>query len=255
MKNKNINLNNIILKLFFILIFSIKPIYANQAYFDLSDEEIEIQTNFNGKEIIIFGLTEANINTVLTIKGPNEDTKIQKKERFFGLWINSKRLIYKDLPSIFFVASSSPIKTIMNEEDIIKKSLTFEHALINLVTQRNFNFNEKNKAKSWDKNLIEIKKNSNFYKKFKIEIVDNKLFKTRVFFPPNTPPGTYEIDIYQIKDKIILNAKNKKIVIKKTGFGNKIFNLAHKQPATYGIISILFAVFAGLLAATAFRRL
>ena len=127
--------------------------------------------------------------------------------------------------------------------------------IINLITQRNFNFNESNKANIWNKKLIKIKKEKNLYKEYKIKIVDNKLFQTRVFFPANTIPGTYDINIYQIHNKIIVNEKNKKILVKKTGMGNKIFNLAHNQPAIYGIICIFFAIFAGIIAATAFRRL
>ena len=46
-----------------------------------------------------------------------------------------------------------------------------------------------------------------------------------------------------------------KIVIKKTGIGNKIYNFAQKQPVFYGILSIIFAVISGIMAATAFRRL
>ena len=141
MKKKFNILNIFLLIIIFLNIFLSKLALSNQAYFDLSDKEIEIQTNFNGKEIIIFGLTEADYETILTIKGPKENTKINKKERFFGLWVNSKRMIYKNLPSIFFVASSKPIHQILNEESIIKNSLYFEQTLVNLVTQRNFNFN------------------------------------------------------------------------------------------------------------------
>ena len=246
-------------KIFFFVIIVIfvfsKSILENQAYFDISDNEIEIQTNFNGKEVIIFGLTDPKFETILVIKGPSENIKVQKKERLFGLWINSKKIIYKNLPSIFFIASSSPIKEILNEETIIKKALYFEQMIINLITQRNFNFNESNKANIWNKKLIKIKKEKNLYKEYKIKIVDNKLFQTRVFFPANTIPGTYDINIYQIHNKIIVNEKNKKILVKKTGMGNKIFNLAHNQPAIYGIICIFFAIFAGIIAATAFRRL
>ena len=126
---------------------------------------------------------------------------------------------------------------------------------MNLITQRNFNYDENNTNYLWNQNLIKIKKDKNFFKEYKIKIVDNKLFQTRVFFPSNTPPGTYKINIYQIKNNKILNEKNKIIIIKKTGIGNTIFNLAHDQPVIYGIICILFAIFAGLLAATIFRRL
>ena len=91
--------------IFFCMILFILPIefvFGEEAYFDLSDQEIEIQTNFNGKEVIIFGLTEPQFDTLITIKGPNKDTKVSKKERLFGFWFNTKKIIYKDLPSIFF---------------------------------------------------------------------------------------------------------------------------------------------------------
>ena len=62
----------------FCLIFP-QILHADKAYFDLSDNEIEIQTNFNGKEVIIFGLTDPKFETILVIKGPSKNIKVQKK--------------------------------------------------------------------------------------------------------------------------------------------------------------------------------
>ena len=93
------------------------------------------------------------------------------------------------------------------------------------------------------------------YKEYDLKIIDDKLFQTMVFFPASTIPGSYEVNIYQIKNQVIVSEKNKKIVIKRTGIGNIIYQFAHDLPATYGIICIVFAVFAGLMAATAFRKL
>ena len=50
--NKN---KNFILIILCCLFFS-KTLYADKAYFDLSDENIKIETNFKGREVIIFGL-------------------------------------------------------------------------------------------------------------------------------------------------------------------------------------------------------
>ena len=250
---------NIILRIFSIILlyfaFYSNVALSNETYFDLSDSEIEIQANFKGGEVVIFGLLEPGFDTIINIKGPKKNTEIRKKERIFVFWFNTKKIVYKDLPSIFFIASSAPIKNILEEETIIKSALNFEQSLANIVTKRNFNFNDKNKPEFWNENLLKIKKNEDFYKEYNIKIVDDKLFQTKIFFPSNTVPGIYDVDIYQIKNKIIKNKKNRKIIIKKTGIGNRIFRLAHKQPATYGIICIIFAIFAGLIAATAFRRL
>ena len=74
--------------------------HADKAYFDLSDEIIKIQTNFNGREIIIFGLADPNYDTILVIKGPKKDAKLSIKERLFGIWIETKQFTYKNIPSI-----------------------------------------------------------------------------------------------------------------------------------------------------------
>ena len=82
------NSNKIFLFVIIIITISSKSIHGNQAYFDLSDNEIEIQTNFNGKEVIIFGLTEPELNTILTIKGPtkNKNNNYYKKKYFIRIF-------------------------------------------------------------------------------------------------------------------------------------------------------------------------
>ena len=124
------NLFKFIFLFIFFNTFTNKLVFGEEAYFDLSDNEIQIQTDFNGKEVIIFGLTDPELDTVLTIKGPNKDTQVSKKERLFGFWFNTKKIIYRDLPSIFFIASSSPIKKILNDDTIVKKSFILKKCLL-----------------------------------------------------------------------------------------------------------------------------
>ena len=105
---------------------------GSEVYFDLSEKEIQIETDFNGKEIIIFGIFEPKEDTIISIKGPNMDTKILKKEKLFGFWFNTKKIIYKELPSIFFLSSSAPIHDILNKEAIIKEKLYFDDLLTSI---------------------------------------------------------------------------------------------------------------------------
>ena len=251
--NKN---KTIILIIFCCLIFP-KILNADKAYFDLSDKTINIATNFSGKEIIIFGLTNPDHDTILILKGPDKNAKLTIKERFFGIWIETKKYTYTNIPSIFFIASTSLIEDILDERTIRQKGLNFKN-----FDYDNLNNNQTKKTKiyedslyMWDKNFIRKQIENGFYRKYNLEIVDNKLFQTRIFFPSNTIPGIYNVEIFQVKNNSIINEDNKQIIIKKTGLGNTIYKFAIKQPSLYGIISIIFAVLAGLIAATAFRRL
>ena len=236
----------------FILLFLFSNSVVAEAYFDISENNIKIETNFIGKEVIIFGILNDNQETIMTIKGPEKNALIQKKERILGFWFNTKKITYNQIPSIFFIASSNEIEDILPTSTIIKEELSFDYLLENKTSQRNFISDIS--LDTWKDNFVRIKKNKNLFKEYKIENIDNKLFQTRIFFPAKSIPGEYKVNVYQIKDNLIINNKEKVITLKKSGIGNQIYNFAHKNAAAYGLFAIIFAVLSGFLAATLFRR-
>ncbi len=240
-----------IIILIYIVFFKFE-LQAEEVYFDLSQDNIEIKTDFNGKEIIIFGLLKDNHETLLTIKGPPSKMKIQKKDRYLGVWINNKQIIYSNIPTLFFLSSSSEVGKILPSSTLINENLSFEKILKNKTFNQNFIF--ENNQDLWSKNFVRIKKKQLLYKEFEMKIFKNKLFQTSVFFPPNTVPGTYNVDIYYIKNNTIINKDQKKIIVKKTGIGSKIYKFAKDNAATYGVFVIIFSILSGLIAATLFRR-
>ena len=236
----------------FILLFLFSNAVVAEAYFDISENNIKIETNFIGKEVIIFGILNDDQETIMTIKGPEKNALIQKKERILGFWFNTKKITYNQIPSIFFIASSNEIEDILPTSTIIKEELSFDYLLENKTSQRNFISDIS--LDTWKANFVRIKKNKNLFKEYEIENIDNKLFQTRIFFPAKSIPGEYKVNVYQIKDNLILNNKEKVITLKKSGIGNQIYNFAHKNAAAYGLFAIIFAVLSGFLAATLFRR-
>ena len=97
------NKSKIKLTVFILLVLFSNTVLA-EAYFDISENNIKIETNFIGKEVIIFGILNNNQETILTIKGPEKNAVIQKKERILGFWFNTKQITYNQIPSIFFIA-------------------------------------------------------------------------------------------------------------------------------------------------------
>ena len=236
----------------FILLFLFSNSVVAEAYFDISENNIKIETNFTGKEVIIFGILNDDQETIMTIKGPEKNAVIQKKERILGFWFNTKKITYNQIPSIFFIASSNEIEDILPTSTIIKEELSFNYLLENKTSQRNFISDIS--LETWKSNFVRIKKNKNLFKEYEIENIDNKLFQTRIFFPAKSIPGEYKVNVYQIKNNLILNNKEKIITLKKSGVGSQIYNFAHKNAAAYGLFAIIFAVLSGFLAATLFRR-
>ena len=246
-------MNQSIIKLItFILLVLISNSVLAEAYFDISEDNIKIETNFTGKEVIIFGILNDGQETIMTIKGPQKNAVIQKKERILGFWFNTKQITYNQIPSIFFIASSKNIEDILPASTIIKEELSFNYLLENKTSQRNFISDVS--LENWRDNFVRINKNKNLFKKYNVEKIDNKLFQTRIFFPAKSIPGEYKVNVYQIKNNLILNNKEKIITLKKSGVGSQIYNFAHNNAAAYGLFAIIFAIMSGFLAATLFRR-
>ena len=245
------NKNKIKLIILILLVLIPNPILA-EAYFDISEDNIKIETNFTGKEVIIFGILNDSQETIITIKGPQKNAVIQKKERILGFWFNTKQITYNQIPSIFFIASSKNIEDILPASTIIKEELSFNYLLENKTSQRNFISDVS--LENWRDNFVRINKNKNLFKKYNVEKIDNKLFQTRIFFPAKSIPGEYKVNVYQIKNNLILNNKEKIITLKKSGIGSQIYNFAHNNAAAYGLFAIIFAIMSGFLAATLFRR-
>ena len=246
-------MNKKIIKLITLILLVLIPnAILAEAYFDISEDNIKIETNFTGKEVIIFGILNDGQETIMTIKGPQKNAVIQKKERILGFWFNTKQITYNQIPSIFFIASSKNIEDILPASTIIKEELSFNYLLENKTSQRNFISDVS--LDNWKDNFVRINKNKNLFKKYNVEKIDNKLFQTRIFFPAKSIPGEYKVNVYQIKNNLILNNKEKIITLKKSGVGSQIYNFAHNNAAAYGLFAIIFAIMSGFLAATLFRR-
>ena len=246
-------MNKKIIKLITLILLVLIPnAILAEAYFDISEDNIKIETNFTGKEVIIFGILNDGQETIMTIKGPQKNAVIQKKERILGFWFNTKQITYNQIPSIFFIASSKNIEDILPASTIIKEELSFNYLLENKTSQRNFISDVS--LDNWKDNFVRINKNKNLFKKYNVEKIDNKLFQTRIFFPAKSIPGEYKVNVYQIQNNLILNNKEKIITLKKSGVGSQIYNFAHNNAAAYGLFAIIFAIMSGFLAATLFRR-
>ncbi len=253
MEKKNKMKKIVLINIFFISSFVNFYAYSQENYFDLSQNEIKIETNFDGKEIIIFGLLEDDHDTILAIRGPSKKLKIQKKDRYFGVWFNAKRITYNNVPNIFFLASTNKIDNILPESKLIQENLSFDGILRNKNYNQNFAF--ENDQDIWIENFIRIKKEKLFYNQFEMKKFKNKLFQTSVFFPATTTPGKYNVSVYHVRNKTIVSKEDKIINIEKSGIGSDIYYFANNNSAAYGLFAIVFAILSGLIAATLFRRI
>jgi uncharacterized protein (TIGR02186 family) len=87
-----------------------------------------------------------------------------------------------------------------------------------------------------------------------IGFIGRSLFRGSVDLPVNVPIGRYTTQVFLFRDGKLLSQSQSSLQVHKVGFERVVYMLAFRQPFLYGLLAVLMAVSAGLLAYTAFRR-
>ena len=78
-----------------VLFLSSNTYAQNQIVADLSQENVEISTDFQGAKILLFGAYDGQKgdDIIVIVTGPKGLVTVQKKEKTLGVWVNTKKLI------------------------------------------------------------------------------------------------------------------------------------------------------------------
>ena len=226
----------------------------NKMTAEISTDLVQINTGFDGVNLLLFGTTNGTNNIIIVIKGPLETNIIRKKTRVASIWVNTEKVIIENVPTFYAIASTRPLNQITTQSILKKYGIGANNFLTNILKQAN--------AKTMDisdeyKNaLVRLKNKLGLYidNPIKIKLIEEQLFRANIKFPANVSTGNYTAQIYYFKNGLLLDVINKPILVEKIGLGADVFRLAHSHSALYGIIAILIAVASGWIAAAIFRK-
>ena len=105
-----------ILVLVFIISYDVKA--KNQIVADLSQENVKITTDFLGAKILLFGAYDGQKgdDIIVVVTGPKGLVTVQKKEKVFGIWVNTKSVNYINTPKYLNISSNRDINKILNQK-------------------------------------------------------------------------------------------------------------------------------------------
>ena len=244
------------MKKLFLLIFLILSLpelsFANPVISGISSNEINIDTNFKGAKILLFGAKGDAGNIVIAVRGPKRNFLVTKKEKLLGIWHNGERVKFKDsytyysLFSTFNNSDPSQIDSLLNELELGKNNLKF-HVSKDVAEDKKNEFEvqfidklEKNKLYSTGAN--------------KVDFLDETLFKVMLNFPKNITRGTYTVEIYLINEDSLVSFQSIPIYVNQVGLSARILDFAYQESLLYGLISVAIALVVGWIANYLFAR-
>jgi uncharacterized protein (TIGR02186 family) len=225
---------------------------------DISMREISIQSNFTGVEIVLFGSIdfskapapdEKPYDVIMVVRGPDRPLVVRRKERIAGLWMNGDSKTFSAVPDFYAVLASRPFRAIASEETLKPLGIGFA----------NLDYGKTVEGDTDDEfraNLIRLQQERSLFQEsdHAIGFIGRSLFRGSVDLPVNVPIGRYTTQVFLFRDGKLLSQSQSSLQVHKVGLERVVYMLAYRYPLTYGLLAVLIAMSAGLLAWTAFRR-
>jgi uncharacterized protein (TIGR02186 family) len=80
---------------------------------DLSQARVSITSAFQGESLLLFGMFDPPGEIVVVVAGPAARETVMRKERFLGLWLNTGRQAFDDVPAYYYIAASQPLQRLL----------------------------------------------------------------------------------------------------------------------------------------------
>lgn len=226
----------------------------------LSTERVSIESNFTGSGLVIFGTVERDQQTiaraapyevVVTLAGPLRSMVARRKEQIAGIWINRTSRELPRVPSFLAIATTAPMADVAGNPVRARQGLGFDmlptRGLPDTLPPIRTDFDAAFLRLMQKQGLFSLNEGS-------VEFLSPQLFRAPIALPSNVPIGWYTATVYLFSGGVLLAKTTQDFSILKGGFEQAISNLAHQQPALYGLATVVVACFTGWLAGVAFRR-
>lgn len=231
---------------------------------DLSSRNIAIESNFTGSRIVVFGTIENSrqsefeiglYDIAVAIRGPKRTIITRRKSKVAGIWINQDSRTFANAPGYYAVMSTRPLPDIAKQTILNAYGLGFQSLDFRPLDADGAKPSEQELAE-FRRAAVRIKQKEGLYTHDPAGVifVGRNLFRATVDLPANVPVGTYASDVYLLRGGKVLSHNRSELTINKEGFERFVFSAAFDYPLIYGILAVIIAITAGLLASALARR-
>jgi uncharacterized protein (TIGR02186 family) len=227
-----------------------------------STSEIAITSDFTGADLTIFGaltntdqllLAIGQYDVVVVLEGPRENATVRKKERVFGIWVNTRSMTFERVPQAYSLSSTRAVDNITTPLELNDRGIGMEHIPL---TPIGFVSNNASDLTEFRNAFRRQQEASGLYVRDPtgVRFVSSSLFKATLRVPADVPNGVHTVRAYLFKSGKFVTEKSLPLRVIKTGIEQTITDAAHERPIAYGFFAVLLAVVTGWTASFVFRK-
>ena len=220
----------------------------------LSQDTVEITSNYTGTDIVVFGAIEhpedgGRSDVVVIVRGPDANMTVRKKDRVAVIWLNRDQAVLQAMPSYYYLASTRPLSAIAARYTLQRYGI----GLNNLTPAKIVSHHD---PEPFRLALLRHKQQDGLYGETPagVEFLSPTLFRVHVPVPASVSRGQYSAEVYLFRDGNVISAQSTPLYIDQTGLERRLYSFAHTSPLSYGVSAVLMAMFLGWLSSLIFRR-
>jgi uncharacterized protein (TIGR02186 family) len=241
-----------------------KPAHAQgqeEIQMGISTDLIPVTSDFSGTNVVVFGAIE-NPNRVaqaldryslaVVIRGPGEDIVVRRKERVLGVWVNRQSRIYQSVPSMYLVAASRPLPQLAPPEKLRAQGIGIANIPLTLFFAGQTS--QILPAPEFAAAFRTLRTSEGLFAENDdaVDFVGSSLFRANIRVPSNIPIGMHEVTAFLFRNGELLATKSGRFEVRKHGFEDLVYRLAHDYAAFYGLFAVFLGVATGWLASVVF---
>ncbi len=224
---------------------------------EVSQHEIQVRQGFTGTELLLFGAilnpdgTRAarGYDIVVVLKGPVRSIILREKAKIAGVWINADSTEFRSAPTFFAVASSRPVKDIVDDRTAAIYELGLPWLQLSPIGAI-----DPAEQTRFSAGLVDLMQRQTLYQQNEtaVTVSAGVLYQARINLPSTVQTGTYTAETFAISRGKVVAASSTTVEVRKLGFERFVAQAADQQALWYGLFAVVVSVAMGWFAGRLF---
>lgn len=224
---------------------------------EVSQHDVEVRQGFTGTELLLFGAVldpqgvraARDYDVIVVLQGPTRPVRLREKSKVGGVWINAASTDFRSAPTFFAVASSRPVKDIVDD----RTAAIYEFGTEFIQLSPNGEIDPAEQAR-FTSGLVDLKRRQGLYQEdmHGVTVSEGVLYQARINLPSNVTTGTYSAETFAVSRGRVVASAIAEVEVKKVGFERFVEVFSTNFALLYGLLAVSLSVAMGWIAGRLF---